>query len=97
MLGHKKGKRKRERESCEKESVEKALDAEHEKYCPICGERVAKFCVDNSRGREVFYALESGKCPRCSSGLKVTDEGILYCSKRPLCKWCVYVVGLGRR
>ena len=92
FLGHKKGKRKRERVV-----VERALDVEHKKFCPICGERVTKLCRDNPDDKEVSDALESGKCPRCGSGLKVTDEGILYCSKRPVCKWCVYVEGLRQR
>jgi len=97
FLGHKKGKRKRERELLERKSVEKALDVEHEKYCPICGKRLTELCVDNSHDREVLDALESGKCPLCGCGLKVTDEGILYCSKRPVCKWCVYVADLRGR
>lgn len=96
-MGHKKGKRKRERELHERVVVDRALDVEHKKYCPICGKRLTKLSPDCPDDREFFDALESGKCPRCGSGLKVTDEGILYCSKRPVCKWCIYVVGLGRR
>lgn len=94
-MGHKKGKRKRERKLAERESVAKALDVDHKKYCPICGERLTKFCADDPRDKEIFDALESGKCPRCGSGLKVTEGGILFCSRRPLCDWCVYVAGLG--
>lgn len=88
-MGHKKGLRKHEREL-----VERALDVEHRKYCPICGKKVERMCPDNPRDREVFEALESGKCPKCGSGLKVTDKGILYCSKRPVCNWCFYISGV---
>jgi len=94
LVGHRAGRRKRERELREKESVEKALDVEHRKHCPICGKKLERMSLDNPRDREVFDALESGKCPKCGSGLKVTAEGILYCSKRPLCGWCVYISGL---
>ena len=88
-MGHKKGFRKRQREC-----VEKALDVEHRKYCPICGGKVEWISRDEPRDREIFDALESGRCPQCGSALKITDKGILYCSKRPACNWCVYISGL---
>lgn len=97
FLGHKKGRRKRERELLESKSVEKALDVEHKKYCPICGKRLTRMRPDCPEDKEIFDALESGKCPRCGFGLKVAGDGILYCSKRPACKWCVYVEGLRRK
>jgi transcription initiation factor IIE alpha subunit len=96
-VGHRQGRRKHERELRERLCFERALDVEHKKYCPICGKHLIKMSSDNPHNREIFDALESGKCPCCGSGLRVTDEGILYCSNRPVCKWCVYVVGLGRR
>lgn len=96
-MGHKKGMRKREGELGERVVVDRALDVEHKKYCPICGKRVTELCVDDPEDRVIVEALESGKCPDCGSGLKVTDDGILFCSRRPVCEWCIYVSDLRRR
>lgn len=94
-MGHKKGKRKRERVLRERVVVERALGIHRKGFCPICGEKCVRLSPD--KHKDVFYAVSSGRCPRCGSRLKVTKDDVLYCSRRPVCKWCVYVEGLGRR
>lgn len=95
-MGHKKGKRKRERELRERVVVDRALGIQRKGCCPYCGDKLSRMNPDDPHYKEVFDALESGKCPSCGSPLKVTDNGMLFCSKHPLCKWSVYIQDLDR-
>jgi transcription initiation factor IIE alpha subunit len=83
-LGHKKGRRKREKALREKLVVERALGIQRKGFCPICGKKLVNLRCDDA----IFDALESGKCPRCSSLLRFYDNGVVQC---PNCRWAIYI------